>query len=117
MKLLLIASLLCLAGCQHGPQSRVADAAPICLRSYDIFRTDIPDDSTILFIMNDRTVYKNTLPFPCTGLRLDTRGFTYEPTNPATDEICSNLVTIRLNTDQNVCALGAFTRLPGKGHL
>ena len=110
-------ALLCLAACQHGPQSRVASAPPICIRSYDIFRTDIPDDSTILFIMRDRTVYKNTLPFACGGLRLDTRGFTYEPTDPATDEICSNLVTIRTNTAGNSCQLGAFSQLPGKGRL
>ncbi len=116
MKLLLIASLLCLAGCQHGPQSRVASAPPICLRSYDIFRTDIPDDKTILFTMLDHTVYKNTLPFACTGLRSDTRGFTYEPTNPSTDEICSNLVTIRTNTTQNVCELGDFTQISGRRH-
>ncbi len=117
MKLLLIAALLGLAACQHSSQPRAASAAPICIRSYDIFRTDIPDDSTILFILRDRTVYKNTLPFACTGLRLDTRGFTYEPTDPATDEICSNLVTIRTNTTHNVCELGAFTRLAGKGAL
>lgn len=116
MKLRLAVLLLCLGACQHG-QPRVATAAPICLRSYQIFRTDIPDDSTILFIMRDRTVYKNILTAPCTGLRLDTRGFTYEPTNPATDEICSNLVTIRTNTLHNVCELGTFTQLPGKGRL
>ncbi len=117
MKLLLIAPLLGLAACQHGPRSGTAAAPPICLRSYQIDRTDIPDDSTILFTMLDRTVYKNTLPFSCSGLRLDTRGFTYQPTNPATDEICSNLVTIVTNTTHNVCELGAFTQLPGKGHL
>ena len=117
MKPYLVAVLLCLAACQRGQQSRVASAPPICIRSYDIFRTDIPDDSTILFIMRNRTVYKNALPFACVGLRLDTRGFTYEPTDPATDEICSNLVTIRTNTTGSVCQLGAFTQLPGKGQL
>ncbi len=117
MKPYFLLALPCLAACQHGPQSRVASAPPVCIRSYDIVRTDIPDDSTILFVMRDRTVYKNSLPFVCGGLRLDTRGFTYEPTNPATDEICSNLVTIRTNTTGSVCELGAFARLPGKGRL
>ncbi len=113
MKLYLIGFLLCLAACQSGPRSRVASAAPICLRSYLIARTDIPDDRTILFTMADHTTYRNTLPFTCTGLRLDPRGFTYEPTNPGTDEICDNLVTIQTNTTHSSCQLGAFTRLPG----
>ena len=112
LKPYLLAALLALAACQHGAPARTASAAPICLRSYLIYRTDIPDDQTILFTMQDRTVYRNTLTYPCTG-----RGFTYEPTNPATDEICSNLVTIRTNTSHNVCQLGAFTQLPGKGRL
>lgn len=39
------------------------------------------------------------------------RGFTYEPINPATGEICSNLLTIRLNTYGNACMLGAFEKI------
>ena len=117
MKPVLVLVLLCLAACQHAAQPRVAQAAPICLRSYQIYRTEVPDDSTILFVMDDRSVYRNTLTAPCFGLRLDTRGFTYEPTDPGTDEVCSNLVTIRTNTTGNYCQLGAFTRLPGKGRL
>ncbi len=108
--------LLCLAACQQGKPGAAA-AGPVCLRSYEIYRTDVPDDKTILFTMLDRTVYKNTLAYPCTGLRLDSRGFTYQPTDPGTDEICSNLVTIVTNTTHNVCQLGDFTRLPGKGRL
>jgi hypothetical protein len=44
-------------------------------------------------------------------LHNDPRGFTYAPI-PGSDEICSNLVTIRLNTDGIICELGAFERLP-----
>jgi hypothetical protein len=90
-----------------------ANAAPICLPSYNIDHTDIPNDSTIIFTMRDHTVWKNTLTYPCYGLRLDTRGFTYEPTDPGSDTICSNLVIIHTNTDHNVCSLGEFTKVGG----
>jgi nanoRNase/pAp phosphatase (c-di-AMP/oligoRNAs hydrolase) len=85
----------------------------VCLPSYNIDHTDIPNDSTIIFTMRDRSVWKNTLTYPCIGLRLDTRGFTYEATDPGSDTICSNLVTIHTNTDHNVCELGAFTKVTG----
>jgi hypothetical protein len=91
-----------------------AHAAPmVCLQSYRIDHTEIADDRTILFYMNDKSVYRNVMQDRCPGLRFDTRGFTYEP-NPGTEEICSNLVTIRMNTTGAVCMLGAFERLPGK---
>jgi hypothetical protein len=105
---------LALAGCQTLTQpGSVANASakPVCLPSYMIDHTDIPNDSTIMFHMRDHTVWKNTLPSPCFGLRLDTRGFTYEATDPGSDTICSNLVTIHTNTDHNVCLLGEFTRV------
>jgi hypothetical protein len=93
-----------------------AAARPVCLASYQIDNTTIPDDSTILFKMRDGSVWKNTLVSPCYGLRLDTRGFTYEATDPGSDTICSNLVTIRTNTDRNVCLLGAFTQVSPPHH-
>jgi hypothetical protein len=112
-----IASVLALgsaAGCSalHQPGSvENPRAAPVCIASYDIDHTSIPDDKTILFFMRDRTVWKNTLPFTCYGLKLDSRGYTYEPTDPGSDTICSNLVTIHLNTFHNVCQLGVFTKI------
>ena len=112
MKSLLPLALLCLSACHANTGARTAQAAPICLASYQIERTDVTDDSDILFTMQNRTVYRNHLLYPCPGLKADTRGFTYEPTDPATDEICSNLVTIRLNTFQSVCQLATFVKLP-----
>ncbi len=108
-------AVLALGGCdQHGPATQ-ASATPqppsICLASYNIDHTDIPDDSNILFTMRDHTVYRNHLDQPCFGLRNDTRGYTYEPTVPGSDEICSNLVIIHLNTFHSVCALGPFTKI------
>jgi hypothetical protein len=103
-----------LSGCNTPPPgARQVAHRPVCLASYQIDHTEIPDDNTILFYMRDRSVWQNTLPQTCVGLRLDPRGFTYDATDPATDEICDNLITIRLNTTQSVCMLGAFSRLPG----
>ena len=78
----LIALVLALGGCQALTQQRAASGGSICIASYNIDHTDIPDDNTIMFTMRDHTVYKNTLPYRCTGLRMDTRGYTYEPTDP-----------------------------------
>jgi hypothetical protein len=110
--------VLALGGCGSAPRApgQAQNAAPVCLASYNIDHTDIPNDSTILFTMRDRTVWKNTLVSPCFGLRLDSRGFTYEATDPGSDTICSNLVTIHTNTDHNVCLLGEFTKVGGPKH-
>jgi len=88
-----------------------ADAKSVCIRAYNIDHTSIPDDSTILFHMRDHTVWKNTLTDKCFGLKLNTRGFEYSPTNPGTDEICSNLQTIKLRDTGSICMLGAFTKV------
>ncbi len=109
---LLLTCLACLS-----PVTGQAAASPsVCLRSYQIQSTKRPDDSTILFTMQGGTVWANHLPYPCTGLAADPNGFTYTPTDPGSDTICSNLVLIRLNTFQNVCSLGAFTRLSPAHH-
>jgi hypothetical protein len=108
-----------LAGCSTltAPGSiENAKAKPVCLASYQIENTNVPNDSTILFYMRDGSVWKNTLTSPCFGLKLDTRGFTYAPTDPGSDTICSNLVTIHTNTFHNVCLLGAFTQVSPPHH-
>jgi len=107
-----------LAGCNATMPGSVenANARPVCLASYQIENTTIPNDSTILFKMRDGSVWKNTLVSPCVGLRLDSRGFTYEATDPGSDTICSNLVTIRANTTHQVCLLGAFTPVSPPRH-
>jgi hypothetical protein len=90
-----------------------AASTPVCLSSLHIQRTEVPDDRTILFYMRDHSVWKNTLVQKCPGLSLDSRGFTYEPTDPGADSICGNLVTIRTNTNHLVCSLGAFSKVRG----
>ncbi len=81
----------------------------VCIRSYDIDHTEIPNDDTILFYMHGHKLFKADLINHCTGLRLSNRGFTYSPTNPGTDEICSNLLTIRVNDTGQTCLVGAIT--------
>src|ERR1700752_930075 len=88
------------------------DPAPrqkvVCLRSYEINHTKVVDDQTILFYMRGNKGWENTLISRCPTLRNNTRGFTYAPL-PATNEICSNLFTIRVNDSGEVCLPGVFT--------
>jgi hypothetical protein len=103
-----LAILLALTGCAEQPAANSAQPAAsktVCLPTYMIDRTTIPDDSTILFHMRDGKVWKNSLPYPCVGLKIQ-NGFAYVT---SIDEICSNLQTIRVLREQTVCMLGAFT--------
>jgi hypothetical protein len=87
-----------------------AQAAPVCLQSYRIDHTDVPDDSTILFTMLDHSVYRAHIVNHCIGLRNDPRGFTYEPI-PGSNEICENLLTIRLNSYGSFCMVGKIEKI------
>ncbi len=82
-----------------------------CIRDPDIASTTRPDDYTILFHMRDHVVWKNTLPSRCFGLKDEPDGFTYQPTDPGTEELCSNQVTIKLNSFHSFCLLGNFVRM------
>jgi hypothetical protein len=88
-----------------------ADDAPksLCIPTYQIDHTRTPDDWTIQFFMINRKVYQAKMISQCVGLRVNTRGFTYEPTIPGANQICSNLMTIRLNDNGSVCLVGAIT--------
>ena len=104
--ILVLATLLApgLAEAASGPKNT-------CIFARDIDHTDRPDDTTILFTMRDHTVWKNTLQSRCFGLHDESDGFTYQPTDPGTEELCSNQVTIRLNFYRSFCQLGDFNRL------
>ncbi len=92
-----------------------AAAAPTCLYTYQIDRTKVVDAKTIDFRMRDGTVYRNVLQHSCTSLPF--YGFVYVV---RVDQICDNLQSIRVLTSNEVCLLGAFTKMPGakvdKGH-
>ena len=79
--------------------------APVCIPTYQIDHTDVPDDTAIIITMNNRSVYRAKVRGDCVGLSTDTRGYTWEP-NPGTDDICANLFTIRLNTSHSICLMG-----------
>jgi hypothetical protein len=89
-----------------------ADAADRCIPGERIDHTTVLDDQTILFVMRDHTVFRNRFPVRCLGLKNEARGFTYAPTDPGTEELCSNQMTIRLNTSRSVCQIGAFEKMP-----
>jgi len=90
-----------------------AQAAPVCLQAYRIDHTDVPDDSTILFTMLDHSVYRAHIVNHCVGLRNDPRGFTYEPI-PGSNEICENLLQIRLNSYGGFCLVGKIEKIKDK---
>jgi len=104
-----LARVIAAAACCLGMQPAFAEA-PVCIQGYNIQTTERPDDNTILFHMKDGTTYVNHTVGRCVGLAVDPDGFTFSPTDPGSDEYCSNLVTIRLNTSKNTCFLGAFVK-------
>jgi hypothetical protein len=87
----------------------MADGKPVCIASYQIDHTSTPDDNTILFHMRGHKVWKANLINRCVGLKTNTRGFTYTATDPGSDQICANLMTIRLNDTGETCLVGDIT--------
>ncbi|HLG89761.1 MAG TPA: DUF6491 family protein [Alphaproteobacteria bacterium] len=114
-----------LAGCMNNDEARTARAYPtqpgatpaatkgnnVCIQTYQIDHTTIPDDNTILFYMKGGKIWKNTLPYRCPDLKFQ-GGFQY---TTDINEICSNLQTIRVINQGggpflgSVCQLGEFT--------
>ena len=99
-----------------GPEASPAMAQPaasksVCIQTYLIDHTQVLDDNTILFFMRGREVWKNSLPYRCSGLKMS-GGFQYET---SINQICSNLQTIRVIEQGggprfgSTCMLGAFT--------
>jgi hypothetical protein len=85
-----------------------ADAAPVCLSSYLIQNTTVPDARTILFHMRDGTTWRNALKNYCPDLKLF--GFVYVV--PGTSEVCENQLAIQVLRTGTTCLLGGFTREP-----
>jgi hypothetical protein len=105
--------LALLAGCAAPPAQtpteppgQVAAAQnSICLKSYMIDHTSVPDDRTILFYMRDGKVWQNNLPLSCPGLSYQS-GFEFVA---SFDEVCSNAQAIKVLWQNSQCELGAFT--------
>ena len=75
----------------------------VCLWTYQIDHTTVPDAKTILFHMRSGKIWKNTLQTRCPGLLFN--GFKY--VTPI-QQICSNAQTIQVLRTGEVCALGNF---------
>ena len=102
---LLAASVLLAAG-------QAGAAGPACIRSFDIDHTDRPNDKTLVFTMKDRSVYRSDLGVRCPGLAASIDGFTFQPTDPGTGDLCAGLATFRLNDmGHPTCIVGPFTQL------
>lgn len=105
------AAILAVLGCtpagtqtaKPGPASG-EEPTKRCLNVARIYRTETPDDSTILFHMRDGAVWKNELTNPCYGLRMQ-GGFGFMS---ALDRVCDlDLIQI-LGPSRSVCGLGRF---------
>jgi len=106
-----------LAGCagatEGEPRSRqgwVADGEPVnCISTAQIRSTHVLDDQTIHFVMSNRRMFRNELPFACSGLGFN-RSFKH---NSRTSQLCSsNSITVvqpgmRQGTGTS-CPLGRF---------
>jgi hypothetical protein len=78
----------------------------ICIDSTAILNHIIPDDSTIVFRMNDGSFWKNTLQKPCTGLRIR-QGYLLVTRDRY---LCSNQQRFSVLGQGNVCWFGDFSR-------
>lgn len=95
-----------LATAASAQPATVSSTGNVCLKTIQIDRTEVPNESTILFHMKDGKTWENKLRNgPCVGLRFN--GFVYVATPP--DQICGNLQTIRAIQTGSVCMLGSFT--------
>lgn len=81
-----------------------------CLRLSSIDHTDVIDDQNILFYMRGKEIYRNHLPYPCSGLRIyDT--FMYRT---SLSQLCNvDIITVLDNigfgfSPRNSCGLGLF---------
>jgi hypothetical protein len=87
----------------------LAEGKSVCLPTQQIDHTEAPNDNTLMIYMRGHKTYKADIINKCVGLRFNTRGYTYEPTIPGSNEICSNLLTIRLNDTGQTCLIGDIT--------
>lgn len=103
----LFAAALALAALAAPVSAFAADAAgkPVCLDVNRIDHTEVLNSHQILFYMNGKKIWLNTLANDCSTLtRQD--GFAWESSIP---KYCDNLEIIRVLRTGQVCQLGAFT--------
>jgi len=88
----------------HAQPAATRAGGNVCLTTWQIDHTTVPDRRTILFHMHGGKIWKNTLRNACTGLK--DYGFAYSPT--PSNQICGNMQAIRVLHAGSVCLLGAF---------
>ena len=105
MKLFATALAACCCISSLAAAGEPAPSRDICLQTGHIDHTVVVDGRTILFYMNDRKVWKNTLNSECPGLKFE-RAFSEEIRGGM---VCSSHQMIRVMNRGNWCSLGAFT--------
>ncbi|WCT74692.1 hypothetical protein PQ455_05545 [Sphingomonas naphthae] len=113
------AFLPALAAAALAPSPALAKEAPVtatpagkpidCILTRNIRETRVRDDSTIDFFMNNRKVYRNTLPYACSRLGFEER-FGYRTT---IGQLCSiDTITVLQTAPSGIpgptCGLGPF---------
>jgi len=96
-------------------QDALTQAKPVgelldCIRVSDISHTRIRDDRTIDFVLRGQQVYRNVLPYRCSGLATYDK-FLYKP---ATSQLCSVETITVITTDGSPgpsCGLGKFQKI------
>ena len=88
-------------------------AAPVCLDTYRIQNTTVPNARTIMFHMKDGSVWRNALKNACPDLRF--WGFVYVDRG-SLNQICSNQDSVKVINTGEICMLGSFTREPPVPH-
>ena len=92
-------------------QAAKQDPKTQCLFVPDIRQTQIVDDNTIIYHMRDRSQYRVNMLTRCFGLKDEPDGYTFVQDSLATEQLCANQATIRLNSLRSICQLGDFTRV------
>ena len=107
-------ALLCLGvttGTAHADESEGADLeVKKCVNTSRIRRTEIIDDSTIVFYLHGGTMYVNQLPRRCPGLRM---AGTYSYRTSVSSLCDVDVITVRRDFGSGVsrgpsCGLGTF---------
>ncbi len=123
---LLISAVLATGGCvatggDMGGNSSVNDDYAVrtigepksCVTRWQIRSTDVIDDQTIDFRMNNGDIYRNRLPHRCSGLGFE-EAFSYET---STSQLCSvDIIKVIDNTagrldTRGACGLGKFQQI------
>lgn len=114
MRIALVISAVCAAlpaFAKTEPDTYVANGKPVdCIQLRSIRNSNVRDDRTIDFEINNREIYRNTLPQSCPNLGFEKR-FSYRTSLP---QLCSvDIITVLTNNGPGLqpgasCGLGQF---------